>query len=396
MKKFLLSTVLSSVGLLFPGPLFAQFIGNVSPQTVTNTLASAMACSGSEQDFITGGTYNGVLFSNLGQTVHLATISINSGTPTHLTLQINGIDSSGAIIPISDHAEAGGGVLHTAVIGIGYYPKIQVAVTCSPATATYTLNYAGVSSSPNPTSGAYLSASANKVLYFSAAAGTSASDSFQTPFDNSSGLITFSYAGGAGPTGSTLSVTCDGLDGNPQGASGNWNLGTSTTPQQFHIPAGPCFSTVLVYTAGGSSSNTFSLEYDFSVPGLPLTLDPCKAGGLLQSIPINVNAAGTTQLLAPVTGASIYVCGGHLDIASSATTAATAKFEYGTGSSCGTGTTALTGTMGTGQASSSIGAQPVSLSTFGTNLEAPAGNALCIVTAGTTVSVQGYINLVQQ
>lgn len=66
-------------------------------------------------------------------------------------------------------------------------------------------------------------------------------------------------------------------------------------------------------------------------------VDPCQGEGR-QTVPISVATAGTSSLIAPVTGAYIYICGMSLT-----TSGGTGTLEYGTGSTCGTGTTTLTG-----------------------------------------------------
>src|SRR5262249_53688761 len=114
------------------------------------------------------------------------------------------------------------------------------------------------------------------------------------------------------------------------------------------------------------------------------------------SQPVNIVSATTTQLVALSAGKVIYVCGGFVDVASSATSAATIQFEYGTGASCGTGTTVLTGTMGTGTATAGIDAEPVTIQGYGAAFQTASGNALCVVTAGTTINVQGWITVIQQ
>ena len=68
--------------------------------------------------------------------------------------------------------------------------------------------------------------------------------------------------------------------------------------------------------------------------------DHC-ATGLKQSVQYAAAAATTTALIAPVTGANVYVCG--YTIASAGGTG-TILLEYGTGSLCGTGTQIMSAT----------------------------------------------------
>ena len=100
------------------------------------------------------------------------------------------------------------------------------------------------------------------------------------------------------------------------------------------------------------------------------------------SVPIAVSVAGTMQLVAGVSGQAIYVT--DWDVVAGGT--GTFYLEYGTGSSCGTGTMALTGKY---PAAAQFGRAGVG------HLFVPAGNALCIVTTGAAAS-QGFVAYVQQ
>lgn len=68
-------------------------------------------------------------------------------------------------------------------------------------------------------------------------------------------------------------------------------------------------------------------------------VDHCTTG-LKQTINFNQSSATTTSLIAPVTGANIYICGYDINQAGGTGTVA---FEYGTGATCGTGTVVLAG-----------------------------------------------------
>lgn len=113
--------------------------------------------------------------------------------------------------------------------------------------------------------------------------------------------------------------------------------------------------------------------------------------GIIQttgSVPINVSVASTTQLIAATTGQVIYVT--HFDFTNGTGTADNVTFEYGTGTSCGTGTTVLSGPYGTGadMAGTSAGAG------IGPIMIVPAGNALCILTSA-AVQVSGVLSYTQ-
>jgi hypothetical protein len=100
------------------------------------------------------------------------------------------------------------------------------------------------------------------------------------------------------------------------------------------------------------------------------------------SVPIAASTAGTAQLVAAVSGEAIYVT--DWDAVAGGT--GTFRLEYGTGTNCATGTTALTGTYPT---AAQFGRAGVG------HLFIPAGNALCIVTTGAAAS-QGFVAYVQK
>jgi hypothetical protein len=124
---------------------------------------------------------------------------------------------------------------------------------------------------------------------------------------------------------------------------------------------------------------------------------PCNAAGVLptpvtvtgsassSSVPINVSTATTTQLVALSGTLSIYVT--SLDVIAGGTGNIT--FEYGTGTACATGTTALTGAYPlTAQAGIAKG------DGNGTILKVPAGNALCVLTSA-AVQMSGSVSYQQ-
>ena len=115
--------------------------------------------------------------------------------------------------------------------------------------------------------------------------------------------------------------------------------------------------------------------------------DPCLNPNIVKSsVVVNTSGGGTTQLVALNGAKLVYVC--NLSAGISATTA-TLALEYGTGASCGTGTTALTGTI------VPTAGMWLSLGWGGTVVTAPAGNALCIVNGGTGTQI-GVLTYVQQ
>lgn len=115
-----------------------------------------------------------------------------------------------------------------------------------------------------------------------------------------------------------------------------------------------------------------------ALPSLALaqTVDQCD-----QTAPVSVTAGNTTEIVPLASARTIYVCTMVLTMSA----AGTAKFVYGTGTNCGTGTTDMTAAMAL--------AETTPLAVSGMNsplLRAPPANAICI--AAVTGNVTGFIN----
>jgi len=368
----------------------AQFQGYFSPQTTQQTLATATACTGAAQTYA---------ISNLGQTQHWLTVAFNNSQTFHG--EIDGIDRQGNIFRISD-------VLETAsakgvVVASGYYPQVQVVITCAPVTATYTASYSGAWGTPLNDVGQALFAQIDKTNASASPATQSVSDTFQTPFGNSSASVYIGLVGTV--TGGTVTATC-----NPSGALAGITTvqllnvavtGTLATPY-FPLPDYPCPSMTVAYVAGSGSGNV-TLETIFNQPGgQPPSQDPCtnnsaSFGGLVHGKTTvalsNVTSPGTTAVInAPGSAVAIYVCGVMF---SQASTAGTVQFEFGTGTACATDTTPVTGPIPLTAAS------PVSFGNGGatiwqnSNLVFGPGNGtqLCLVATGAG-AVSGFVTYV--
>ena len=123
--------------------------------------------------------------------------------------------------------------------------------------------------------------------------------------------------------------------------------------------------------------------------------DPCFSWAVAKSSAvINQSSATTTQLVALTAGKQIYVCAFLIDIQGSATSVGSAQFESGTGSNCASNIVALTGVM-PGNITASV-PTVIAAPSDGTEFTVPAANELCIVSAGTTVGITGYVSYVIQ
>ncbi len=135
-----------------------------------------------------------------------------------------------------------------------------------------------------------------------------------------------------------------------------------------------------------------SLVVAASITNIAGASDPCQdVSAIKSSVAIAVSGAGTNQLVALSGSTVVYICGVSMTV--SGTTTPSALLEYGTGASCGSGTTSLTGAY-----VGSTGTIPTIINYSGgsTVMKTPSGNAVCIVTAGTGPSAQGVLSYVQQ
>lgn len=177
---------------------------------------------------------------------------------------------------------------------------------------------------------------------------------------------------GVSPGVTTVNGRLSAISGNQ--ATGNGSLATIATNTTGA-------ATSALQTTGNSSLATIVTNTSKSTP-TPVTVAP----SVWASVPINVSTATTTQLVAASSGKVIYVY--NWNVIAGGTGNIT--LEYGTGGSCGTGTTALTGAyplIAQAGISSSGGLAPV--------LVVPASNALCALTSA-AVQMSGSVAYAQQ
>ncbi len=124
--------------------------------------------------------------------------------------------------------------------------------------------------------------------------------------------------------------------------------------------------------------------------------DHCQTG-LRKTISFAISSATTTSLIAPVTGTTIYICGFNVNQAGGT---GTIGFEYGTGSTCGTGTVVLSGLF-TANTSAGTTTNVLAVNHGYTQFAtaSASGNVLsqriCAVSTGTIVQ-GGYLTYVQE
>lgn len=137
MKKFLLSALLSLLGLAAPQSSRAQFIGDVGLQTVNAVLANSVTCTGTTQSFVV---------SNIGQISHQASAF---STAASFTMEIDGFDGLQSYRISNPQISFNNGLATSYIVqASGYYAKVSVVVSCT-AAATFTLSYAGAQTAFN-------------------------------------------------------------------------------------------------------------------------------------------------------------------------------------------------------------------------------------------------------
>ena len=384
LRPFLLSLALSVLGWLAPESLHAQFIGYVGLQSASQNLFSSTACTGAAQTAVV---------ANQGQTQHSLLIQ-SSSAQSQVFLQ--GSTDGVNFTRISD--EMDGFTSGTTLTASGYYPVVRVNMTCT-AGGTFSIQYSGTQVQSAPPAGDALRDTVDKGIVSGASSTVNANYSIRPPYGNIQGLLILS--GGNATTGPQLTWFC-----NRNTAGGPYVIYTvqaattavATGPQYFPIPNIVCPNLSLNYSAG-TGGTTYSLEYVFSPPGtqsdpcgtLPQSLGLTTSFSVSGSVLINAAAAATTAIVANQSASTIYVCGFTL----SQGAAGTFQFIAGTGATCGTGTTNLTGAIPMA-ANTPISYGGSGKTIFRTTEGGMAGGQrLCITTTGAGATAIGVLTYVQ-
>lgn len=179
------------------------------------------------------------------------------------------------------------------------------------------------------------------------------------------------------------------------------NLKATSGVLQTIINSGTITGTVAATQSGiwtvqpGNTQNTTTWLMQFPVSAAA-ALDPCLNPSIAKANAIiNITTAATTQLVALSASTIVYVCSINMTISQVVTTANTIKFVYGTGASCGTGTTDITGAFGSGGVTAGL-PLVVNAGYGGTVFKNIAGNALCATTTiGASAFFTGVLSYVQ-
>jgi hypothetical protein len=301
------SAIFLLTSILYP-QIFSHAQTPVSLVSTQQSLAPAgTACTGTQQTF---------QVNNRNQTYHSATLVL-SGTVTTASLQIQGVDSSGNTFIISPVSQAGAvfGGISAIVNASGYYPTVNVLVTCASG-STFTLTYSGSQTTPLLVGGtSFLSLIDQQIFTGVSGASNENGSVFATPFGNSSGILKFNYASSP-VAGSTVEIMCIPTT---QSVVTQFNLPiASLSPglQIFKIPPATCPEMQIIYLSGGAAGN-ITVEFIFDSPGYTenatqgsyvhitgTSASNVKAtAGTLLGLTVNTPAVGTISIF-DLTGAS--------------------------------------------------------------------------------------------
>lgn len=281
-------------------------------QPTQQTLAPAgTACTGSAQTFPV---------NNRNQSIHYVSI-IPAGLAESIYVEIDGIDLAGNSYRISDldavTLASGFGFNGFTLTGYGYYPTVQVSVTCATAAGTFTLTYSGSSSSSVNVVGSYQSAQLVKEIFNGASiagSGGVTSPNIQTPFGNSLGLINAEVTNVGGTVG--IGIGCVSPILNAAQTIYDFFIPADGLSHSLPVPASNC--PIMQVTVAQKATATAILEYVFMQQGFQQTPGPgvsyahfaattansIKASsGTVYSITVNTPAAGTITLFDLATAA---------------------------------------------------------------------------------------------
>ena len=158
-----------------------------------------------------------------------------------------------------------------------------------------------------------------------------------------------------------------------------YNLGNGTAPLS------PIVSVFPGNGNGGTYANP-SLSYTMAKVSAGNGWNPYVQGDTTASVS---GLTATAQIVALSGTTSIYVTGYSLQLGG--TTTPTFRFEYGTGTNCGTGTTLITGTF------TGVSGNTYTIPSPGGNVAftVPPGQELCAVLGGTSPTLNGFVTYAQ-
>jgi hypothetical protein len=259
--------------LLAPG-CRAQFIGYVTPQTVSASVASNQACNAGITTIV----------PNLGQTVHSLTVTINADPSTEVINSVlQGSNDGTTFFAISDKGFITTINNQSILTAGGYFPVVRAVITCANASTRVTAIYSGTSVTQGPTFGDVDATYYQKILSTGLTAGAGATfPVVEPPFGSTAGFMAFNFQGGVGPAGSQLVMTCAQV-GPSATPTFTFALATAAVNQVFYIPHTTCAQINVTYNSGGASGSTYQLAYFFSKPGFLQSVTGASLSGPLDA-----------------------------------------------------------------------------------------------------------------
>jgi hypothetical protein len=249
-------------------PARAQYLGQTSPQTVTqvvfNGVSSAQA---SPQWDVTKTLCTPVAASacgiqNLGQNIHFLTYTTTAAAVVQLRLE--GSNDGTHFFQISDDAvDPNSGE----VFAIGWYPVIRANLVSYVGTGTLTAQYSGTSSTNGPPLGIYNpSQTSRKVLWSAASVTATQTGSINCPTGSTLGYLIINQNTGSLTAGGTITLTS--TIGSFSEVAGGVSIPATLTAGNatvFPIASSVCSNLTAISSTAGTG--TFSAFYVFVSPG---------------------------------------------------------------------------------------------------------------------------------
>lgn len=246
--------LLLALGACAPRRTAAQFLGYVSPTTVTSTPFDNVACTGADQFSIV---------QNIGQLSHILTWNSATTTATSGFVSLQGSADGSTfsdISPVGSLTDTGN-AFSPSLTASGYYALVRVRVICTGG--NFTVQYVGAAAPSGIPYGSQEFSRYRVRLSATRPENASFTTTFTPPFGNSSGTLVLSY-NGAAIANSTATLLCGAVGVNLLAII---PLANALGQQSFYVPPTACSAIAFTYTTGGGGAGTFTADYIFTTPG---------------------------------------------------------------------------------------------------------------------------------
>jgi hypothetical protein len=344
--------VLGVLLAFFPSAARAQFVGNVSPQSIDQTAFTNQS---------TVPAYFNV--KDIGQTIHFVSYTTN-GVQIDIRIEAAFLTGSPAAcpgqgstlwFPISqDDTDITSGT----VVGSGYYPCVRVHLVSLQPGQVASAWYSGTSASYNPQPPAYNGSQQYAYTFVSGFLSSTATYGAyeDAPFAATGGTL---FVVGSTSGGATISVTPE-VGGKPAGSNELFTTTAITNSvESFSVSPEPGAQIGFGYSCSGScssdpSTDAISIILIFSPPagtvsisgtinanvteigGAAVVADPCEEQARTSAV-LNLTASG--QIVTGTAGKQVYICSLQFVV----NAADNVALVEGTGTTCGTSTAGMAG-----------------------------------------------------